>query len=652
VETLEQVATVALFVQRAQAVRPDFALTADNAAAVAEVCTRLDGLPLAVELAAARIRVCTPAELCARLERRLPVLTGGPRDLPARQRTLRDAIAWSYDLLDPDVRALFRRLGVFARGWTLDAAEAVCAQAGSSVLDVLTSLADASLLRLEPLETAGVQRFRLLDTIREYAIEQLTAHGEEEEARQAHLAHFLALAEEAEPRLRGPEQLVWLARLEREHDNLRAALSWACVHARAESAWRLSGALWYFWYTHSHLQEGRQWLEDALALPAEAEVLVPSRGAAPAAPRTKASIGAGMLAYHHGDTQRAQSALETALALCRSTGDTAQLAAALHGLGWVVFRQTDYARATTLMEESLALARQSGDTLGAGLALYALAVLAERRGDDARAAALHQESLGLFRACGDIGSMAAALTSLGVVMQRQGHLARAVALYEEGLALYRAVQNKSGIIWALNNLARVAHLDGDEDRAEAVLAEALALEQHLGRTPGLAGLLLSLGRIASDRGHLERAAALLGRSLAMFSEAGDPENLLGCLEEVAVLACRLAEAGPGAGEAAARAARLWGALSAMRATMHEHLPAAQQRAHDQARSAVRAILGEQVFAAAWAEGQRLSVAQAIDEGLRVQDGAGWPHDATLGTRVPYGPAGQLDTTPDRSPSNR
>ena len=277
---------MALFVQRARLVRPDFALTERNARAIAEICARLDGLPLALELAAARVRLLPPEVLAVRLERRLALLTGGARDLPARQRTLRDTIAWSYDLLDPDEQRLFRRLAVFAGGCTLEATEAICG-AGLDVLDRLASLVDQSLMRGETTEDpAGEARFAMLETVREYAHERLEVSWEAEVLGRRHADFFLALAEEAEPKLTGREQGVWLARLEEEHANLRAVLSRARERGEWETLLRLAGALGHFWIVRGHLSEGQRWLEEALS----------HRGRGSAKAQAKALLAAGTVA--------------------------------------------------------------------------------------------------------------------------------------------------------------------------------------------------------------------------------------------------------------------------------------------------------------------------------------------------------------------
>jgi predicted ATPase len=309
---LSQYEAVALFIERAQATRPDFQVTNTNAPAVAAICAHLDGLPLAIELAAARVKYFSPQNLLTRLEQGLSVLSGGARDLPARQQTLRGAIAWSYDLLEPQDQQLFRRLSVFVSGCTLEAAEQVCTAAGplaGDLLEGLTSLVDKSLLR-EAEKAEGSQadsepRFWILQTLREFGLEVLAANGEMEVTRQAHAAYYLALAEEVEPQLRGAQHLLWLARLESEHDNLRAALRWLISHGDREMALRLAGSLWFFWELWGHWSEGRNFLEQALAA---------SDGVSTAV-RAKALTGASMLIGQQGDHEQAMALCEESLAL-------------------------------------------------------------------------------------------------------------------------------------------------------------------------------------------------------------------------------------------------------------------------------------------------------------------------------------------------
>ncbi|OGG56550.1 MAG: hypothetical protein A3F84_22560, partial [Candidatus Handelsmanbacteria bacterium RIFCSPLOWO2_12_FULL_64_10] len=444
---LFQYEAVRLFIERALAVRPDFAVTNENAPAVAEICHRLDGLPLAIELAAARIRLLPPQAMLARLGRRLPLLTGGARDLPARQQTLRNAIAWSYDLLDAGEHTLFRRLAVFVGGFTLEAAEAVCRELSVGAvrepplqvidvdgLDGLESLVSKSLLRQE--EVAGEPRFIMLETIQEYALERLTESGEAEAMRRQHAEYFLALAEGAETELRGPQQALWLNRLEEEHDNLRAALRWSIERGEAEQGLRLGGALWRFWEVHGYLTEGRERLAGLLTLTGTS-----GRTAA----RAKALNGAGVLASRQGDYAAARALHEESLAIRRTLDDKQGIAWSLNNLGLVAADQGDYAAARALHEESLAIRRTLDDRQGIAASLNNLGLVVANQGDHARARALYEESLGILGALGNRQGIANLLNNLGNVAYGQGDCAAARALYEESLAIRRALGDRWGI---------------------------------------------------------------------------------------------------------------------------------------------------------------------------------------------------------------
>jgi predicted ATPase len=352
IQTLSGYEAVAFFVERARASKPDFRLSAENAAVVAEICARLDGLPLGIQLAAARVRLLSPREILERLRRRLRLLKGGTRDAPARQKTLRDAIGWSHELLGAEVRLLFGRLSVFAGGCTLEAVAAVCDTGddlAEEMLDVLGSLMDKSLLRRAETEDSE-GRFLMLETVKEYALERLEAAGEEEEVRCAHAAHYLALAEEARPELKGPRQTEWFDRLENEHDNLRAALSWSLEGGEGETALRLVGGLWWFWYKRGHLSEGRRWLEEVL-----------EKNVSPTSGRAEALNGAGVLARNQSDYERAQAWLEECIVLRRELGDNKGTSKVLVDLGTVAGDRGDLAQATAFFEKSLRLKKELGD---------------------------------------------------------------------------------------------------------------------------------------------------------------------------------------------------------------------------------------------------------------------------------------------------
>ena len=384
-----------LFVERARATGAELALDAGTATAVAGICRRLEGLPLAIELAAARTRLLPPAALLTRLDRRLPVLAGGPHDLPARQKTMRDAIAWSYELLDEPEQALFRRMCVFAGGCTLDAAEAVCAASGDgpSVLDGLTSLAASSLLQQDPAPAAGQApvpragpRVRMLETIREYGSEQLSAHSEAAAIGGRHAAYYLALAEETASALTGPQAANGLARLDDEHDNLRAALRWVRDQGDRVTALRLAGALWRFWAQRGHLSEGRRWFTEAFALPGDA-------GPVPVATQVNWLVGAARLAMDQAAFDEASGYSDQAVALASQHADPAGQAAALNTRGLLARAMNHYADSVQAHEAALPLARAAADPGAVATALLGLAYAAMFTGDAPRASSLAEESL-------------------------------------------------------------------------------------------------------------------------------------------------------------------------------------------------------------------------------------------------------------------
>lgn len=518
VEALSQYASVSLFVARARAVRSGFALIPANAAAVAEICARLDGLPLAIELAAAWIKLLTPQELLSKLEQRLSLLTGGPRDLPTRQQTLRSTIAWSYNLLDAPAQALFRRLGVFIAGCTLDAVETICAEplaasaAQVSVLPLLLSLIDQSLLRQEE-QPDGSVRFVMLQTLREFALECLIASAEEATYRQCHACYYLKLAEAAKPHLQDTEQEAWLERLETEHDNLRAALDW-CGRApgAVEIGLRLVEVLWEFWLVRGYISEGRSWIVTMLGLPATAPL---------SAVRARALCGGGRLAWAQNDWTQASRLLEESLAISRDLDDTAASAATLNYLGQVAEAQGHYERAAIMFDQSLALFQQIGDREGSATALTSRAQIAQAQGDYDGAAALLKRSLRLFQELGDRRGWATALTVQGQIRHTQGYYREAVELFESALAVFQSLGYRHGMAWALTNLGQVVQAQRDYIRAATLFEQSIALFQELGDRRGIAWGLTNQGHAAALQGDHQRAVALLDRSVKLFQELGD-----------------------------------------------------------------------------------------------------------------------------------
>lgn len=512
-DNLAQTPAVALCLQRMQSARPDFQLTEANARVVAEICTHLDGLPLAIELAAARIKLLSPQALLARMEYRLPLLTGGTQDLPTRQQTLRNTLEWSYSLLNSDEQRLFRRMAVFVGGCTLEALEAVCNREEVSTLEILDrvgSLLDKSLL-YQGTQGGSEPRCMMLATIREYALERLRESREEDGISAAHAAYFLTFAERGDLALRGPEQDGWLNQLEAEQHNLRRALHWFVEQGEAEGALRLSSALSWFWYLHGYLREGCGWLERVLALPG---------ASGRTRYRARALYSVGGLARFLGNFTRARSRLEESLALWRELGDRLGCAYTLARLGTVLKLQGDLVVAHGLLEESVALFREGGDKWGLALALFGLEEVVTSEGDLPSAHSWLQESLALWREVGDTWGLALALGGLGEVMRYQGDYEQAAKFYDESLVLFRHLDNKWRIAYVLHNLGHVARAQGNYEGMAALFEESFVLFGELGHKAGIADCLAGLAAVAGVQGQLELAVQLFAASQALFDALG------------------------------------------------------------------------------------------------------------------------------------
>jgi predicted ATPase/DNA-binding winged helix-turn-helix (wHTH) protein/Tfp pilus assembly protein PilF len=618
VEALTHYAAVALFIQRACAVRPDFRVDTANTTVLVEICRRLDGLPLAIELAAARSKIFPPQALLARLGYPFELLRGGARDAPTRHQTLRQAIAWSYNLLEADEQVLLRRLAVFVGGCTLEAAEAVCHAADNAsgaeprleVVDGMASLVDKSLLQQEALH--GEPRFRMLETIRAYGLECLTASAEAPTTWRAAAAYFLGLVEMAEPELSGPQQAAWLNRLEIEHNNLREALRWADAHDATDLGLRLAGALCQFWLVRGYLREGQEHL---------ARFLRRTGPSTWTTARAKASTGAGHLAHNLGDYATAHTRFEESLAIWRALGDKLGIATALNNLGWMAWRQGEYTVARALSEEGLAIWRALGDKLGIATALNNLGWTAHHQGDYALARAFHQESLMLRRALGHTGGIAFALTNLAWVMDQQGDHGPATALLEEARALFKAVGMKQLYAFASSILGDIAHAQSDDRQAIALVEESLALFRDVGDKWGIAFALGILGTMVHAQGDTGRAIALVEESLTLRRELGDKYGIIECLEGLAgsvVAQGRLEQA-----------VRLLGAAAALRTATGAVLSPRAHARSERLLSVLRAGLDEAVFAAAWTTGQATTLEQLLTYGHQGIVPASVPHDMKL-----------------------
>ncbi len=569
---------VRLFVERARLVAPSFRLTEHNASAVVAICQQLDGLPLAIELAAPWMETLGPSELAARLDRRLSLLTHGHRGAAPHHQTLRAALDWSYERLGEVEQVLFSRLSVFAGDFAFAAAEAICgewppaaavpapaASAGNALLEAgkllepLSSLVDKSLVVARP-GPEGTVRYRLLETLREYARARLMERGEAELLQRRHATFFLELVEQAEPALAGPEQPAWLARLELEHDNLRGALRWALESRDPEAGelgLRLATALWRFWEIRGHASEGRRWLEQALAR-------------APAA------------RHQEGVRLRAK---------------------ALTAAGNLARDQDDYERAAALHEASLTLWRELDDQQGIAMSLNNLGVIARDRGDPDELERRCRESLALYHALGDTWGVAISLMNLGFAARYRGELAQAAECFEQSLALFRRLGDQRHTAALLNYLGRVALDRGDTEAAGILFERSLALHQEVGDAWGVAISLSNLAELALQRGGHEPAAGLVEESLVLLRKLGVRRTTAATLEVAAAL--WLARGQP------FRAARLLGAAEALREAIGVKLPPVDRPAHDRLVATVRASLGEAAFRAAWEDGRTMALDDAI-----------------------------------------
>jgi predicted ATPase/Tfp pilus assembly protein PilF len=469
-KSVAQYSAVALFIQRARGVRPNFAVTSENAPAVAEICRRLDGLPLAIELAAARLKVLSPEALLSRLTHRFEVLRGGARDLPERQQTLRQAIDWSHDLLGEEAKKLFRRQAVFAGGSTLEAAETV-GNVGHDLdpngLDLIANLLDNSMLTSSVGEQ-GDMRVGMLDSIREYAMEQLIESGELEVVRRNQAEFYLALVEQAKPYLYGADETLWAGRLRAERDNIRAVLTWA-RERDVELGLRLCGSIWHFWESHNSIVDGHAWLESLLALSAPATAL-----------RAKALHAAAVLASYVGEYETARAHIEEALPIFERLGDKGAIAGALNELGVLASSGGDYSEARRLVEESLAIKKELGGERSIANSIENLGIIASFEGDDARALTLHEQSLAVYRSIDDQMGVATATGNLGRAALRVGRLDDALTWQVESLKQFAEIGDMDGAVECIERLAMLANARGNHQGAARLFGCAAAIRLDAG----------------------------------------------------------------------------------------------------------------------------------------------------------------------------
>jgi predicted ATPase/class 3 adenylate cyclase len=562
-ESLSAYEAVRLFIDRAVAALPTFTITPENAPWIAEVCHRLDGIPLAVELAAVRVKSLSVQQIAARLDDRFRLLTGGSRAALPHHQTLRAAMDWSYDMLSEAERIGLRRVAVFASGFTLEAAEAVSAGDGvdaSEILDLLVRLVDKSLVVAEE-EEGGEVRYRLLETVRQYGRERLRESAETAAVQRRHRDWYLGLAERVGPNLFGAEQAVWFDRLEVEQSNLRAALAWSVENEGAEAASRLIGVLWRFWAVRGHFEEGTRWLEAVL------EAAKKSSDAPPVF-RAQALNAAGHLALGRGAFATARALLEESLAIQRQLGDRANVAVALSNLGTVAVHQGEMAMARALLEEGLAIRRELGNQV----------------------------------------DIAGALDDLGTAAIEWGDTPAARALLEESLAIRRELGDKAGIAATLNNAGMAAGKQGDYAAARSFLEESVLLCREVGDKWLHAVTLDTLGDLARAQADLAAARLRYEESLIICGELEDMRAGLYGLEGLAGVACAQGQH--------ERATQLFAAAAALRDAGGVPLRISERADHDRDLAAARSGLGEEAFAAAWAEGREMTPAQAMDYAIR------------------------------------
>ena len=508
IQTLGSIPAVALFTERAQAVKPGFVLTEENAGVITAICTRLDGLPLAIELAAARIRLFSPQEMQTRLDSKLSVLTGGPRNLPARQRTLRAAIDWSYNLLSEEEQSLFARLGVFIGSFTLSAAQAICNSQGAlkfDVQEVTESLLDKNLLKREE-GVDGESRFTMLEMLHDYSLERLQMNGEEEATRRLHAEYFLALAEAAEVQVWRAEQQLWLDKLERDHDNLRATYLWLLDVGGVELCLRLVGALAIFWDLRGYWNEGVTKIEKVLSCSTTSGYSIA---------RAQALQGIGMLHYNFGNRQMASSYFEESVSVWRVVGNKRGLAFAL--ADWVYAVSFDMDSATEKLEESLQLYRELDDTRGIAFVLLLMSDQASNIPDAPKARSLLEESVELFEKAGDRWGIAWSLMRLTDLTAYKGDLVGARMTGERSLAMFHELNIKEGQAIVLSSLASIACEEGELEYATALYEESIILWRLLGNHMRLGFLLANLGHVTRLQGDSEAAISFYKEAQSLLS---------------------------------------------------------------------------------------------------------------------------------------
>jgi predicted ATPase/DNA-binding XRE family transcriptional regulator len=639
-DTIARSASVAMFVERAQATGVPLDLTSETAPVVAQICARLDGIPLAIELAAVWSRLLSPSALLTRLDRRLPLLVDGPHDLPDRQRTMRDTIAWSYELLDPAAQRLFRWLSVFVGGCSTSSIQAVLESDYDAVLPGIAALVEHNMIRTQPAtdETDSDTRIMMLETLREFGFGRLEASGNAPEARRRHAMHYVELAELAQSGLNGPNALTWRKTLEREHDNLRSSLRWALESSECEVGLRLASALWLFWSERGHLSEGLGWMREALVIShgstavspalrasvlAGAAVLAIEQSAydeaacfvseavaiarAHSAPRelVMALNVEGLLARQKGEYDHAFKCHDEARHVAETLGDRAGLAMALSGLMYATLFSGDVTRATEFSEQSVAAYRALGDARGLAEALVGMAAHAAHAGPFDLAERLSAEALEIFQRVGDAGRIADALWVLGVAVQFRDDFQYAEALHEQCLQLRRARGDDHGVVQVLGSLARISLERGNPQAARALLDESMIILEEYHDPWGEAMGHLFLGHVELVSGNIDRAWMRFQNSVKLHQSINNPLYVAWCVEGFA-------------GVAVARrqwsfAASLCGTRDGFRENLGTPLPPAFPTGYETTVTAIRARLGDDDFQRDYESGRRQSFEKLLAE---------------------------------------
>jgi len=597
-----QCPSVQLFIDRAQAVRPDLQVTPGNAAAVAELCRRLEGLPLAVVLVAARAQVLSPAQMLERLSERFELLVSRQRDGVPRHRSLRAALDWSCHLLSLELQRFFACLSIFRGGWTLEAAEAVCEE--PQAIEYLQKLRECSLILSS--EAGEEMRYRLLETLREYGWEQLTPEERAALARR-HAEYYLTLTERVEACWLNSHEKQGLDRLEAEHENLRAVLAWSDSEAGAvEIGLRLGGALRCFWGVRGDLREGRERLSRLLARAGEART----------PERAKAQACAGAVAFGLGAMEEAHSLLTEALAIARECNERSEIAYSLRYLGHLSLSRGDYAEAGARLEESRVISEEVGNPWQAADCLNMLGHVARYQGDYVTARSLFEETLARLRVLGDRYGIATLLKNMSIIARYQQDYKAARALAEESLAMARALGDKPGTALALLCLGDLFREQGELDAARSRYEECLEIRRELGIPYGVAWSLGLLGRVALAQRDPEKARSLHQESLAMRRDLGDRRGIADCLEGLAGVARAEGQL--------RRSARLFGAAQALRDAIGSLAPPKDRLEQQEQLAALREALGMAAFTAAWEAGRGLEWDQAVANALAEADPGG-PH---------------------------